>query len=223
MVEIRGLRLAPSAAVKEKRLVQLLAGRDPRDPALEAALVDAQARGSVGLAGRAGTEGEAETVEAVRRAVGMVDARAPLSVDALMAWAAAVGLPGLRRGPRQRAEGPPPAPPEFIASRLAILQEWLGGDSGRQLAAAQQGALALARVMEILPFDRANGLVARLAASHLMVRAGARRPILVAADAARLEDSLRAAFQLQTEPLARLLEDAAERALDVLIDALAPR
>ena len=75
--------------------------------------------------------------------------------------------------------------------------------------------------MEILPFDRGNGLVARLAASHLMVRAGSRPPILVGADAGRLDEALQAAFQLQTEPLARLLDAAAERALDVLIGALA--
>ena len=74
--------------------------------------------------------------------------------------------------------------------------------------------------MEILPFDRSNGMVARLAASHLMVRAGARRPILVGADSPRLGEALHAAFQLQTEPLARLLDDAAERALDVLIAEL---
>ncbi|HYU42091.1 MAG TPA: hypothetical protein VEQ84_08065, partial [Vicinamibacteria bacterium] len=90
----------------------------------------------------------------------------------------------------------------------------------RELKAAQQGALVYARIMEILPFDRGNGLVARLAASHLMTRAGSRRPILVGGDAGRLEEALQAAFQLQTEPLARLLDDAAERALDVLIGAL---
>jgi hypothetical protein len=53
-----------------------------------------------------------------------------------------------------------------------------------------------------------------------MTRAGSRRPILVGGDAGRLEEALQAAFQLQTEPLARLLDDAAERALDVLIGAL---
>ena len=39
-------------------------------------------------------------------------------------------------------------------------------------------------------------------------------------DAERLQAALHAAFQLETEPLARLLEAAAERALDVLIAAL---
>jgi len=74
----------------------------------------------------------------------------------------------------------------------------------------------------VLPFDEGNGRVARLAASHLMVRAGARPPILVAADEARLRQALQSAFQLHTEPLAALLEEASERSLDVMTRALAP-
>jgi hypothetical protein len=223
MVETRGLRLAPSAAAKEKRLAALLAGRDAADPALAEALVAAQGRGSLELAGIAGTPEEARMAEALRRAVGAVDPQAPFTVEAVLAWQAALtGARTFRRQSRDRPEGPPPAPAEFIASRLEIVEGWLGADSSRELKAAQLGALVLARIMEILPFDRGNGLVARLAASHLMVRAGSRRPILVGADAARLEESLRAAFQLHTEPLARLLEDAAERSLDVLLAALSP-
>jgi hypothetical protein len=222
MVEITGLRLAPSAAMKEKRLAALLAGRDaPADPALAEALVSAQVRGSLELAGKAGTPEEADAAAALRRAVAAVDPRASLTVEAIFTWQAALtGERALRRQARDRPEGPPPAPAEFVASRLAIVQEWLGGDSARELKAAQQGALVYARIMEILPFDRGNGLVARLAASHLMMRAGSRRPILVGGDAERLREALDAAFQLQTEPLARLLDDAAERALDVLIGAL---
>jgi Fic family protein len=74
--------------------------------------------------------------------------------------------------------------------------------------------------MEILPFDEGNGRVARLAASHLMVQGGGRPPILVAADAPRLTEALEAAFQLVTEPLARLLDESADRGLDVMIRAL---
>jgi Fic family protein len=110
---------------------------------------------------------------------------------------------------------------EFIASRLAILEQWLAVESSRELKPAQAGALAMARIVEILPFAAGNGRVARLAASHLMVRAGARPPVLVGTDAVRLEASLRAAFQLSTEPLTSLLEEASERALDVMIGLLA--
>jgi len=222
MVEITGLKLAPSAAMKEKRLAALLAGRSAAEPALEEALLSAQVRGSLELAGRSGTPEEAEMSKALRRALAAVDPRAPLTVEATLKWQEALtGGRALRRQDRERSGGPPPAPAMFVASRLAIMEEWLGGDSARELTAAQQGALAYARIMEILPFDAGNGIVARLAASHLMVRAGARRPILVGGDRERLEAALHSAFQLETEPLARLLESASERALDVLIAALA--
>jgi hypothetical protein len=53
-----------------------------------------------------------------------------------------------------------------------------------------------------------------------MVRAGARPPILRGGDAPRLRAALEAAFQLHTEPLAALLEEASERSLDVMIEVL---
>ena len=50
--------------------------------------------------------------------------------------------------------------------------------------------------------------------------AGARPPVLIGVDAERLEAALGAAFALQTEPLVRLLDEASERALDVMVAAL---
>jgi Fic/DOC family len=225
------LRLGPSAAAKEKRLTVLLGGRDVEGLRLAEAVEDAQVVGSLELAGesaspdevRAARRGEAASSAAARllKAMGAVDRDSPLTVDALAAWHGALGLEaGYRTRERARASGPAPAPPEFIASRLAILQDWLGVDSSRELKPAQAGALVMARLLEILPFERGNGRVARLAASHLMVRAGARPPILVGADAPRIEACLQAAFQLATEPLTSLLEDASERALDVMIRRL---
>ena len=211
------LRLGPSAAAKEKRLAALLGGRDPAGLGLDEAVRDAQIAGSLELAGDTSPPAAARLREAVRA----VDPAAPLTVDALAAWHRALGLgAGYRTGAHARADGPPPAPPEFIESRLRILEEWLGVESSRELKAAPAGALAMARILEIRPFERGNGRVARLAASHLMVRAGVRPPILAGADAPRIEAGLAAAFQLATEPLSGLLEEASERALDVMIGVL---
>lgn len=227
----RLVRLGPSAAAKEKRLTALLGGRDPASLGLAEVVRDAQVLGSLELAGeassvddvRAARRGEAAPPAAagLLRAFGAVDPRSPFTVEALVAWHRALGVgAGFRARERTRDEGPPPAPVDFIPSRLAILQEWLSVESSRELKPAQAGALAMARVVEILPFEVGNGRVARLAASHLIVRAGGRPPVLVGADAPRLEASLRAAFQLATEPLTSLLEEASERALDVMIGAL---
>jgi hypothetical protein len=231
MTTPRLLRLAPSRALKEKRLAALVGGRDERDPPLRHAVEDAQVAGSLVLAGletaaadvRAARQGALAStpVRGLLAALGAVPREAPFTVGALAAWhAAALGGGYFRTNARAREGGPPAAPAAFVESRLEILQHWLQVESSRELSAAQAGALALARIVEILPFDDGNGRVSRLAASHLMVRAGARPPILVGSDEARLRAALTAAFQLHTEPLAALLEEASERSLDVMIAAL---
>lgn len=229
------LRLQTSTALRERRLAALLEEKDlrPDDPGLAGVVEDAQLLGSLELAGlrftwdemrssRASGEGPAEIL-ALRRARAAVAADAPLTVAAVRAWHEALAGPvGFRRGGRER-DGTPPAPAEFVESRLATLEEWLETAGSRDLKPDQAAAVALARLVEILPFDDANGRVSRLAASHLMVRGGMRPPILAAGDAARLRASLEAAFRLETEPLVALLIEASGRAADVMIQSLGGR
>lgn len=229
------LRLQASAAVKEKRLAALLEERGlrPDDPGLAGIVEDAQLLGSLELAGiratwddvrssRVAGEGPADVL-ALRRAQAAVRADAPFSLLGVRAWhEAIVGPVGFRRGEHERG-GAPTAPAEFVSSRLATLAEWLEGAGSRDLKPEQAAAVALARIVEIAPFDDANGRVSRLAASHLMVRGGLRPPVLVAGDAARLRAALESAFRLETEPLVALLVEASGRALDVMIQSLSAR
>jgi Fic family protein len=162
-------------------------------------------------------------VGALRAARGAVEKAAPFSVSALRQWhRAALGGGELRDRdhPPPDEDTPPPAPAAFVGSRLSILEEWMTGESARELKPAQAGALVLARLVEIRPFADGNGRVSRLAASHVMVGGGLRPPILVGGDRPRLEACLRAAFRLDTEPLAELLREASERCLDVMIQSL---
>jgi hypothetical protein len=214
-MEIRGLSVSTSTAIKEKRLQTLLGGRGLDDPRLAQALEDAQIAGSLALADQGGTEA-ADRLRAAQRAVAPGTA---FTVELLRTWhSAVVGAPSRWR--TTASEAPTAAPPEFVESRLTILEQWLRAESRRQLKPAQAGALVMARVLEIRPFDEGNGRVARLAASHLMVEGGARPPIWIAADRQGLESALQAAFQLVTEPLSTVLEAASDRALDVMIQAL---
>jgi hypothetical protein len=226
------VKLLPPIGAKEKRLAALLAekGRDADDPALAQVVEDAQILGSLELAGfpftwpdvrssRASGEGPDE-IRALRRAGRAVPREAPLSIDAIRTWHAALAGPvGFRRVARERAEAPT-ALPELIEDRLATLEEWFGSAGIRDLKPEQAAGLAYARIVEILPFDDANGRVARLAASHVMVAGGLHPPILVGADGPYLLAVLRAAFRLDTEPLVSLLVEASSRALDVMIQAV---
>jgi hypothetical protein len=228
-----GLRLQPPAAARERRLAALLEerGRAAGDPALAEVVADAQLLGSLELAGISATWGEVRgsrtspaiappDVLALRRAQGAVAPDAPLTVGSLRAWHQQIAGPvGLRRAGREREETPT-APPSLIEGRLETLEEWLTAAGMRDLRPEQAAGLAYARLIEVLPFEDANGRVARLAASHLMTRAGLRPPVLVAADGPYLLACLRAAFRLDTEPLVSLLVEASGRALEVMIQAL---
>jgi hypothetical protein len=226
----RLVRLSTSRARKEERLSALMADCVYSEPELEHAVEDAQILGSLELAGCAVTpedlagarSGEtAGPAGDLLRALRAVPPESPFCVAALEAWQEAVtGSARLRSEPRSRADAPAPAPPAFIGERLASLEHWLQAGSARELTAEAAGALVLARLVEILPFDDANGRLSRLAASHVMRRAGARPPILRGSDGPRLVSALKAAFQLETEPLVRLLAEASERSLDVMLHHL---
>ncbi len=222
------IRLGPRAAAKQRRLATLRAERSVDEAFLATCVGDARLLGSLELAGIRVSWSElrsgAAPVEAqrLRAAARVVPSDAPLDRTALRAWhGAVVGVPSAWRGePRGRAGA---APVERIEGRLEILEAWLAGDSVARLKPAEAGSLVLSRIVEILPFDDGNGRVSRLAAGHAMLRAGGQAPILVGADAARLQECLRAAFALELEPLSTLLEEASERALDVEIQVLEGR
>jgi len=217
--------------LRERRLAELLArrGRRSDDPELGETVEDAWLLGSLELSGLGvpweevrrsrHEEGGSEAVRALRRARAAVPPGASIGLDALRSWQRALGGSGFRRTPRER-EGVPTAPPELIPGRLELLEEWLQTPSAGDLAPPALAALVLARIIEILPFDDANGRVSRLAATHVMVGGERRTPILVAGDRPRLEAALQAAFRLDTGPLASLLEEASQRAVDVMIQSL---
>ena len=229
------LRLQPSAAVKEKRLATLLEERGlrPDDPALAAIVEDAQLLGSLELAGvratwdevrssRTAGEGPAEVLalrRARRRGAGRCAVQPRGDPSVARGARGAGGLPPRRAGEGRRAPRAGGVRPEPSRDPRGVA----GGAGSRDLKPEQGAAVALARIVEIAPFDDGNGRVSRLAASHLMVRGGLRPPILVAGDAPRLRAALESAFRLETEPLVLLLVEASGRALDVMIQSLSAR
>ena len=225
------LRLEPSAALREKRLKHLLGerGLDRGDARLARIVEDAMLVGSLELAGiqvsweeaQAPGGGPAELV-ALRRARAAATPQIALTVEALQQWHAAIAGPiGFRANDEPaREDAPPSSPSAFVADRLAGLVDWLEAPGASELAPEQKAAVALARIVEIRPFDDANGRVSRLAAAHMLEGAGLGPPILVAGDAPRLQATLEAAFRLETGPLVELVREASGRTLDVMIQSL---
>ena len=226
------LRLEPSAAVRERRLAHLLAerglGRD--DPRLVSLVEDALLVGSLELAGAPVTWDEARgaggamvppPVLALRRALRAVAPEERVTLGVVNTWHTALAGPvGFRRREVADSGGEIGAPCAFIEDRLSSLFEWLEAAGSAELQPEQKAAVALARLVEIRPFEDANGRVARLAAAHLLARARLGPPILVGGDGPRLRETLKAAFRLETGPLVELIREASGRALAVMIQSL---
>jgi hypothetical protein len=157
--------------------------------------------------------------DALRRAQRLESARVALDGPGLVALSRLIGGE-LRTTALSRPDGPPTAAPDRIEAGLLSLGEWLGAESVRALAPAAAGALVLVRVLEISPLAKGNGRLSRLAAADVMSGRGAKRPILVAGDRSALSSAAEAAYRLETRPLAALLEEAASRWVEVMIQAL---
>jgi hypothetical protein len=232
MNEVHPLRLSDGIERKRRRVQARLDGRDPVALGLGEIVRDAQVLGSLELAG---LDVSWDQVRAARRSEDPHDAIArlqlamdspgrakPFAVTELVAWHGQImgQRTRLRSDNIVRSYPPPASPGAFVAERLKMLEDWLIGDSGGELASSASAALLMARLVEILPFEEANGRAIRVAVSHALVCAGAGPPVLVGGDRPRLEACLQAAFQLDIEPLVRLLEEASERSFDVELQAL---
>jgi hypothetical protein len=189
------LRMAAPDADRQRRLALFLAASaDDRS----------RAERAVHLAFAVATGVSAAALDAVRR-------EGRLEPQALLRWHASIGGSGIFR---ERDVVAPAAPPAFIESRLGSLAEWLETESGRELKAAEAGALVLARILEIQPFDQGNEPVAHLACRHAMRRGGGPGPLLLAEDLSRLREAAAAAQAFDTAPLVALLAEAEGRALE---------
>lgn len=222
-------KLTARVGLKEERLRQKLAAHSGLESDLERILVRAEGVGSLALSGRlvrpedveAALVGAAASDDVVRwlAARRAVEPGTPFSVAALLRWhGALLGRAGVFR--REALLDRSGAPPALIEERLGSLAEWLAAPSGSDLGPAARGALVLARIVEIAPFDEGDGLIARIAAGHVMAQAGVRRPILQKEDESRLASALAAACRLDTGPLVALLEEATDRALDLMLARL---
>lgn len=196
------LRIAPAAALLERRLTEQLATGTVTEEALRAHEEQAWAGGVATLIG------DPTLALALVRALAAVVPNAAPGPDAVRAWAAALGQAGLRDAPL--AGG---APPEFVAERLDDLAAWMGSSGLGEVKAPARAALAFARVLDIAPLGAHNDRLAHVALAHTLRTLGQRLPLFEAQDAEPLAAAREAAARFDFGPLGSLLEQAAGRML----------
>src|SRR3989442_977333 len=102
-----------------------------------------------------------------------------------------------------------------LAGETTTLEEVRAARNGRASPAAAAGLVRAAAAVD----PGSPPTVDALLAWHRALGP----PTRVGPDGPRIEPCLQAAFQLSTEPLTSLLDEASERALDVMIQALTDR
>ena len=217
----RLIRLAPSAAVKERRLRRSQGRRLRPGPGLRQAVLEAQAMGSLELAGLTASP---EAVAALASRAGGGRSGRPLHgrrAARLAARRSRAAPPpsGARTGRASRARRP--LRPHSSRAACQTLEHWLAAESARELAPGRRGR-AGAGAGDRDPPLRRRQRPCRAAGRLARGRARGRPPS--GPDAGRRPaaggSAPGAAFQLHTEPLARLLDEASERALDAMLTAL---
>lgn len=197
------LRIAPAAALQERRLADKLASGAITAEELRSAQDAAWASG---VAAVLGLPAEATArLSAARAAVAPAAAPGPEAVDA---WGVALGLGARRTSPL--AGG---APPEFVSGRLADLADWLGSGGLAEVRPLARAALAFARVQDVAPLAAGNDQLAHVVLAHVLGGLGLRLPLFDASDAGPLAAAREAAGRFDFGPLGLVLESATGRML----------
>ncbi len=105
-------------------------------------------------------------------------------------------------------EGHEPAEAEMIRFVLENALEWFNSESFHEMHEVEKTALVLIKLIDIQPFEAANGRTLRLASNFFLLRAGYPPALIKAAKASQYAIAIEQALRFHTQPLIDLLTDS---------------
>jgi hypothetical protein len=108
--------------------------------------------------------------------------------------------------------------PEIVANAL----EWFGSDSFHEIHVVEQGALFLAKLLDILPFQQENGRTLRLAANFFLLRAEFPPAVITSSRSDQYCSAIEHGLSLETQPLVDLLAGSLLESLHYCLGERAP-
>ena len=106
------------------------------------------------------------------------------------------------------AKGHQPADSDLLHEIVSNALEWFDSGSFYEMHEVERAVLFLVKMVDILPFERANGTTLRLASSFFLLKAGYPPAVI---PAARVDDyrlAIENALALLTQPLVDLMADS---------------
>ena len=111
------------------------------------------------------------------------------------------------------APGHEPTDPELVAPVVDNALGWFQSESFAQMHEVEKSALMLIKLMDIQPFDDANGRTLRLFSNFFLVKAGYPPAIIPANQADEYSLAIQRSLGFDTQPIIDLIAEATDRSL----------
>jgi fido (protein-threonine AMPylation protein) len=108
------------------------------------------------------------------------------------------------------------APPEFIERSLENMADWLGAESFSQIHPIEQCALAIARVIDIWPFEFGNLTVALVLGNSFLGKAGLAPFFILPEHRAEFDKAIAQSMTIDMQPLINAIYRTVKREMESL-------
>jgi Fic family protein len=111
------------------------------------------------------------------------------------------------------APGHEPTDPELVAPVVDNALGWFQSESFAEMHEVEKSALMLIKLMDIQPFDEANGRTLRLFSNFFLLKAGYPPAIIPASQADQYALAIQRSLGFDTQPIIDLISEATDRSL----------
>ncbi len=119
-------------------------------------------------------------------------------------------------------EGHEPMEAVLVPEVVENAMDWFSAESFHQMHEVEKAALMLAKLIDIHPFEEANGITIRLTSSFYLLQAGYPPAVLSGSKAGEYAIAIENAIRFHTQPLINLLTDSVYQALTFCLDESPP-
>jgi Fic family protein len=110
-------------------------------------------------------------------------------------------------------EGHEPIEAELVPYVVENALEWFNSDSFHEMHEVEKTALVLMKMIDICPFEEANGRTLRLFSSFFLLKTGYPPAIIPSARASQYANAIQNSLSFRTQPLIDLLTEAVQQGL----------
>jgi Fic family protein len=111
------------------------------------------------------------------------------------------------------AQGHEPTEAELVAPVINNALGWFQSESFAEMHEVEKSALMLIKLMDVQPFDEANGRVLRLFSNFFLLKAGYPPAVIPASQASQYALAIESSLRFDTQPIIDLIADATDRSL----------